>query len=197
MTTRSGCCGERVIASRYPYGPFWKLLLLTGARRSELSGARWREVDKAKRLLVIPPERFKSNATHMVPLSTMAMEIVATLPRDSDRLFGHINGFSKAKRRLDKAMGQPEHFVIHDIRRTVRTRLSSLRVPHEVSEMVIGHGRKGLARVYDQHTYLDEMRDALEQWARRVEQLISDQPPTMPSHGDAMNVATTLQHAIG
>ena len=30
-----------------------------------------------------------------------------------------------------------------------------------VTEMVIGHGRKGIQRVYDQHSYEDEMREAL------------------------------------
>jgi hypothetical protein len=28
--------------------------------------------------------------------------------------------------------------------------------------MIIGHGRKGIQRVYDQHSYEDEMREALE-----------------------------------
>jgi integrase len=65
-------------------------------------------------------------------------------------------------------MGVEEPFVIHDIRRTVRTRLSQLRVRSEVAEMVIGHGKKGLARVYDQHQYLDEMREALDLWAREL-----------------------------
>ena len=30
-----------------------------------------------------------------------------------------------------------------------------------VAEMVIGHGRKGLQRVYDQHRYVEEMREAI------------------------------------
>jgi hypothetical protein len=66
------------------------------------------------------------------------------------------------------------HFVIHDMRRTVRTRLSALRVRHEVAELVIGHGKKGLARVYDQHEYLDEMREALDAWAARLTQIVTD-----------------------
>ena len=47
----------------------------------------------------------------------------------------------------------------------MRTRLSSLRVVDAVAEMVIGHGRKGIQRVYDQHSYLPEMREALDTWA--------------------------------
>jgi hypothetical protein len=44
-----------------------------------------------------------------------------------------------------------------------------------VAEMVIGHGRKGIQRVYDQHTYLTEMREALEAWAVRLRTIID--PP--------------------
>lgn len=156
----------------YPYGPLWQLLLVTGQRKSEIANARWDEIHDG--VLTIPPERFKSNAMHMVPLSPLAMRIIEGLPRTSDRLFGHINGFSKAKKRLDREMDVREHFVIHDIRRTVRTRLSSLRVRHEVAEMVIGHGRKGLARVYDQHHYADEMREALDAWTDRLSHLVNE-----------------------
>jgi hypothetical protein len=40
---------------------------------------------------------------------------------------------------------------------------------------VIGHGRKGLQRVYDQHKFIDEMREALEAWNARVRAIVS--PP--------------------
>ena len=34
----------------YPFGPLYQLLLLTGARRSEVGGARWGELDLKKKL---------------------------------------------------------------------------------------------------------------------------------------------------
>ena len=67
-------------------------------------------------------------------------------------------------------------FVNHDIRRTVRTRLSGLRIPDTISERVIGHGAKGLARVYDQHKYLDEMREALEAWEAKLRSIVIPPP---------------------
>jgi hypothetical protein len=42
--------------------------------------------------------------------------------------------------------------------------------------MVIGHARKGLARVYDQHKYLDEMREALELWATMLTSIVEPPP---------------------
>jgi len=64
-------------------------------------------------------------------------------------------------------------FVLHDLRRTVRTRLSDLKVRDEVAEMIIGHGRKGMQRIYDQHRYVDEMREALAAWNARLREIVS------------------------
>jgi integrase len=182
----------------YPYGALVRLLMLTGQRKAEVAGARWREIDLERRLWTIPPERFKSDAVHVVPLADPAMALLAGLPRfaGGDYLFSSthgrkpVNGFSNAKivleQRLAEALGaEPERWVLHDIRRTVRTRLSGLRVPDPVAEMVIGHARKGLARVYDQHQYLDEMREALDAWAMRLRSIV--EPPAtnvVALHGD-------------
>ena len=173
----------------YPFAPLYKLLLLTGARKSEVSGARWGEFDLKKKIWTVPPERFKSNASHLVPLSDAAAAIIETIPRfnNGDHLFTTtfgekpVAGFSKAKARMDGQMSEhlgavPAPWVIHDIRRTVRTRLASLRVSDLVAEMVIGHGKKGLQRVYDQHTYEGEMREALEQWAARLRDIVTPPP---------------------
>ena len=69
----------------YPFGPLYKLLLLTGARKSEVAGARWGEFDLKKKIWTVPPERFKSNASHLVPLSDAAIAIIEALPRFTKR----------------------------------------------------------------------------------------------------------------
>ena len=51
-----------------------------------------------------------------------------------------------------------------------------MRVSDLVAEMVIGHGRKGIQRVYDQHTYEPEMREALELWAARLRDIVTPPP---------------------
>jgi integrase len=178
----------------YPLRPLFRMLLLTGQRKSEVSDARWIEFDLDKKLWTVPPERFKSNSTHLVPLTADVVDLLQCLPRfkSGDYLFssgygtGPVNGFSKAKMRLDALMLEELRkidsntelapFVIHDLRRTVRTRLSSLRVPDTVAEMVIGHGRKGLQRVYDQHKFVDEMREALEAWNARLRAIVNPPP---------------------
>jgi integrase len=63
----------------YPFGPLYKLVL-TGARKNEVAGAQWSEFDLKKRIWTIPLERFKSNASHLVPLSDAAVAIIKSLP---------------------------------------------------------------------------------------------------------------------
>ncbi len=183
----------------YPWAPLFRLLLLTGCRKTELAGARWREVDLDKQLLTVPPARFKSNATHLVPLSADALAAVADLPRfrSGDYLFSSAFGakpvtvFHHAKERLDALMLRylraqarlrgAEHWATvalepwqtHDLRRVVRTKLSALEVNDTVAEMMIGHaGRDALQRTYDLHRRVEQMRRASELWAAELNRIV-------------------------
>ena len=42
--------------------------------------------------------------------------------------------------------------------------------------MIIGHGRKGIQRVYDLHQYENEMREALVLWAARLRDIVTPPP---------------------
>jgi integrase len=185
----------------YPYGPALRLLLLTGQRHREVADARWGEFDLAQKVWTVPPERFKSDSVHQVPLSEGVCALLATLPRfrTGDHLFSTTFGekptviSDKIKRELDARMlrtlramawmrgDDPRRielkpWVIHDLRRTVRTHLAALRVLDHIAEMVIGHGRQGLQRVYDQHRYVEEMREALTMWAARLRSIVEPPP---------------------
>jgi hypothetical protein len=89
-----------------------------------------------------------------------------------------VNGLSKAKARLDRLMleqlsgGEFQPWVIHDLRRVVRSRLAELRLPEHICEAVIGHGKRGLARIYDQHRYASEIREALEAWNAHLHTIV-------------------------
>jgi integrase len=187
----------------YPNGPMLRMLLLTGQRRAEVARARWGEFDFDAEMWTVPPERFKSDSTHIVPLTADVLGLLCGLPRfkSGDCVFATgrgtvpVNSFARTKRTLDQYMLEELRktdpnvklppFVLHDLRRTMRTRLSSLRIPDTVAEMVIGHGRKGLQRVYDQHKFIDEMREALEAWNARLRAIAN--PPVSPPLGGAMS----------
>ena len=62
---------------------------------------------------------------------------------------------------------------VHDLRRTVRTRLSGLGVPAVVAERVIGHELPDLLAVYDVHAYEVETRAALKKWAAELRRILN------------------------
>lgn len=184
----------------YPYGQLFRLLIVTGQRKSEVAEAGWSEFDLTKKLWTIPSDRMKADAAHVVPLSDDALDILKSLPRfeSGDCLFSTtfgkkpVNGFSKAKTLFDKAIlkalqtddvnAKLPDFVIHDLRRTVRTALSAIpNISDLVRELVIGHTRPGLHKVYDQYAYLDEKRLALDAWAARLRTIIEPTPGNVVS----------------
>lgn len=58
----------------------------------------------------------------------------------------------------------------------MRTGLSALPVPDIVRELVIGHTKPGLHKVYDQLAYLEEKRQALDLWAARLRSIVEPPP---------------------
>ena len=123
-------------------------------------------------LWVIPPERHKPGIRHVVPLSDQAMQLIDALPRRGEHLFTMngrqpVNAFAYSKKRLDAIMGV-SGWRLHDLRRTMRSHLSALGVSQDVAELAIGHGRSGLARIYDQYSFERELRDALAAMGQQV-----------------------------
>ncbi len=183
----------------YPYGPLYRLLILTGVRLNEACGAEWSEFDLAARLWTVSPARMKKvkggAKPHVVPLTDAALDVLEPLPRFKvgDFLFSHSfgkrplkpNQFSDPKEKLDRRILQTlramarlqgadpstvtmQDWVNHDLRRTVRTHLSALRIPEEVREAVLAHVRPGIKGTYDKYDYLDEKREALTAWSARL-----------------------------
>jgi integrase len=174
--------------STYPGGPFARLLLLTAVRRSEASRMTWSEVDLDNALWVIPPYRTKSGAPHEVPLPSMAVDLLKSLPRFAgDFVFSTtggrtpIKGFHQFKDAIDARAAELAppglaQWRFHDLRRTARTNLSSLGVSPFIAELVIGHAQKGVHKVYDVHRYQAEKREALERWANRLRDIVTPPP---------------------
>lgn len=170
----------------YPYGPFFKALLLTGVRKTELTGMCWSEIDWEEKLWTVPKERFKAGTEHLVPLSGQMIRLLEEIrshlsEHHGDCVFSTTNGQLKlsvdgkpmaafrARVAAEFAKISPgvnmERFVMHDDRRVVRTNLAALKIPEPVIDTILGHGKKGLKRIYDQYRYLDETAEALALWA--------------------------------
>jgi integrase len=169
------------------YAGFVKLLILTGARRSEVAGMTWREVDLAARLWTLPAARAKNNREHTVPLPDLAAEILRTLPRidDSDlvlTLTGRVplRAFRNIKRRIDTLAPPMPQWVLHDVRRSVASGMARLGINLPVIEKLLNHvsgSFAGIVGVYQRHSFADEKRAAMAAWARFVEQLVTGETP--------------------
>ena len=62
----------------------------------------------------------------------------------------------------------------------MRTHLSALPIPDMVRELVIAHAQPGLHKVYDQHSYLNEKRKAMDLWAKRLNTIVTRPPDDAP-----------------
>jgi integrase len=165
------------------YGRIVRLLALTGARRAEIAGMCWSEVDLDKGFWSLPKERAKNKRALVLPLPPMALDIIATIPRMAfrDQLFGDrsASGFTQwndGKQALDARLaGRVGHWRLHDLRRTAATRMADIGVQPHVIEAVLNHyggHRAGVAGVYNRSPYEREMRAALALWAEHVRALV-------------------------
>jgi integrase len=158
-----------------------RLLLLSGARASEVCGAPWLEFDVSAAEWLIPAARTKNGRAHSIPLSDMALDIVreaeALRPSKSRWLLpalgreGHVtpSGVLQAAQRI---LG--EDMVVHDIRRSVATGLQRFGIRLEVTEALLNHvsgSRAGVVGIYQRHDWHQEKRAALDVWASYIERL--------------------------
>lgn len=148
-----------------------RLLVLTGARKTEILGLKWAEVDHARQTLVLPPERSKAggqNGVRRISLSPPAMAILTKRQPnrfDADsyvfpaaRGDGHIIGVRRA---FAKACARAElrDVRIHDLRHT----FASFAVADGASLFLVGkllgHANARSAERYA-HLSGDTLRDA-------------------------------------
>jgi len=165
------------------FGAIVKLLLLTGARREEIGGLRWDEIDLDSGVMTIGRERTKSRHVLSLTLPTLALDILRAQPRrNSDHVFGGrrggkngFNAWSWGKSDLDRRIAAPlKAWRLHDLRRTMRSGLGQIGISPDIAERTIGHVTgTAVSRVYDRHTYGPQIRSALAAWAAHVETIVS------------------------
>lgn len=174
---------QRAEAVGYPYGTIIQLLILTGQRRGEIAELRrsWIEDD----MIVYPAGFTKNKREHRLPIGQRTKGIIAQIGaqhRDDDEpadlLFPSrhrndrpFNGWPKAKRQFDKPL-QIAPYTLHDLRRTYSSNLARFGVPIHVTEKLLNHVSgtvSGVAAVYNRHTYLPEMQEAVKLYERHVE----------------------------
>ncbi len=166
-----------------------KLLLITGQRRGELMSARWEHIDWEAQTWTIP--QTKNNKSHTVPLSPLAEKLFLELESLSDGspwCFPGKDGKHITEKSITRAVGRKQenfkvndkslpHWTPHDLRRTAMTQMLSLGVPPHVAELATNHtistGVSDVFGVYARYDYQTEIRQAMNQWAERIESLFA------------------------
>lgn len=172
----------------FPFGPLILLLMLTAQRRDEVGEMCWSEISNDKTTWTIPAARAKNSKAHIVALTPAAQAVLATVPmhESSDLVFTTngrtpASGFSRAKERLISLIAAEregdQHFQnwrLHDFRRTCVTWLAGAGFNPAVADKILNHttatGMTTVGKVYQRAEYLPERKQALEAWARHVQE---------------------------
>ncbi len=162
----------------WPFGPLFKLLLMTGQRRSAVAGLRLSDIALASQIWTLPSGRGRA---HQVPLSALAVEILASQPRlDSPYVFPArgrpnrpVSGFSKAAARAAGLAGVAD-LRLQDLRRTAAAGMARLGTPpHLIAGILdLKASLPGLPGAPRGDGSLEEKRRALEAWSAHLQQVL-------------------------
>jgi integrase len=165
---------ERAISPAHAI--IFRLLALTGARRNEIVGLRWSEVDLKRKLLLLPPSRHKSGTASKpkaIPLPASATELLSQWPRRAhkgpgmDWLFlkadgsGPIEPPKRAWAKVTDKAGLPG-LRLHDLRHTVASWAVARGVSLPTIAKLLGHASTASTQRYA-HLGLDAGADVLEE----------------------------------
>ena len=177
-----------------------KILILTGARRGEVAGMRWDELNFVEKTWVLPEARTKNCQMHTVYLSEFAIQLIQALQPltgntpyvfncqlgdkhiHQDTLTGVIHrlrGSAKGpkKKELTVApLADIPAFTIHDCRRTAATMWGEYlkTAPHVIERMLNHQPLNRLVATYQCAVYAVEQQTAWLAWGRLIEQYVAN-----------------------
>jgi len=160
--------GNPVIAA------YLQVALLTGARREEVAGIRWEDVDFKWKAMTI---RDKVEGERTIPLTPYVAALLAALPRRNEWVF---SSPTAASGRLQEprimhnkaltAAGLPA-LSIHGLRRSFGTLAEWVECPAGVSAQIMGHKPSATAEKH----YRVRPLDLLRMWHTKIEGWILEQ----------------------
>ena len=180
----------RAIASYHTIGDLQTelalgLLCLTFVRTNELIGAEWSEfsdLEGKEPMWIIPAERMKMKAEHVVPLSRQAVAVVRQL-----RALAGDSHYVLPGRNRDKPisnntllfalyrLGYKGKMTGHGFRAVASSILNEAGYRPDVIERQLAHTEPNKVRsAYNRAEYLPERRKMMQQWAEMVDAYARD-----------------------
>lgn len=165
-------------AMRQVYNPviaaYLQTLLLTGARREEIAGLRWKDVDFRWQSLTI---KDKVEGERVIPMTPYVSSLLAPLPRRNEFVFSSPAAASgrlqEPRHPHNKALATTgiEGLTLHGLRRSFGTLSEWVEVPAGVVAQIMGHKPSATAEKHYRRRPLDLLR----MWHVKVEAWILEQ----------------------
>ena len=161
--------GDRMI------GLALRLVILTMVRTIELRGARWDEFDFERKLWLIPAERMKMRAPHVVPLSRQALAVLEELKPISGRHGLVFPGRSERDKPISEntllyalyRLGYHQRATTHGFRALASTILneSGLWRPDAIERQLAHQEQNAVRAAYHRSEYVEERTHMMQWWA--------------------------------
>lgn len=173
-----------------------KLLILTGARRSEVAAMSWSELNLENKEWILPPERTKNRQAHTIYLSELALKLITELRPisghsyfvfDTGRYenYGHIHEDSltgviarlrgtakgtKKKANFEAPLADIKPFTIHDLRRSAATAWGEYlkTAPHVIERMLNHQPSNKLIATYQRAIYANDQKRGWVAWGELI-----------------------------
>jgi len=153
-----------------------QMLMLYGARNSELRLAIKGEFNREDKLWIVPADKSKTKKLIRRPIFTHIEQFLdkavmtygdVLFPGPNLKLPMTISGANRYLGRIKDTVNFGE-FTAHDFRRTLATRLSEDGVAPHVIEKMLGHELGGVLAVYNKHDWIAEQKAAYELYAEKI-----------------------------
>ncbi|HEN5181114.1 tyrosine-type recombinase/integrase [Klebsiella pneumoniae] len=154
-----------------------KLLMITGVRTIELRAALWSEFDLDNAIWEIPAERMKMRRSHLVPLSTQALDLLNELKIMTGNYRYVFPGRNDPNKPMSEAsinqvikrIGYGGKVTGHGFRHTLSTILHEQGFDSTWIEIQLAHVDKNSIRgTYNHAQYLEQRRQMLEWYSKKL-----------------------------
>jgi integrase len=144
---------------RRPVADSIRLIALTGARRSEITGLRWRHVDLEAGLLTLPPSAHKTGRKtgkpRIIGLPAVAQAIISVQPQGEPDayVFSPARGdgplsLAKPWRRVRQEAGLPDGIGLHGLRHSLASHMAMQGAQAAEIMTALGHRQLSTAQKY-------------------------------------------------
>ena len=171
-------------AAYNPQRDAFRMLVLTGQRKSIVCNVQWEDLSAAV-WTIDPASEGAKGIPNLLPVTATMRQIAETCPHRPGYIFSTTGGKKplylgdNIKNQLDAQLETSGHkikpWTFHDLRTFVRTGLADLAIPDGaiVRELLIGHRIPGMHSVYDQNQYLPQKKTGLELWETRLREILT------------------------